>query len=200
MPNRPDAKTVIDACYAALAELGIQKKYLGGILPLNADFLGTIGLASGVHADVIRVHPSIGIHCIPLMKLVDAAVGEKYQKGRFPTISFPLGVTCPDIAQFHFKHDADILPESARLAATIKQYGIPYIHNLASYSELIPHLRQRVESLGGNPERYAVALYLSGDRDSAFSFLDEFIIKFLAENDLDFAARYKKFKAYLAAL
>ena len=130
------------------------------------------------------------------MKLVCAAEGAKYRLSEYATISYPLGVACPDVDQFYFQQEADILPESAHIAATIKQYGIPYIHSLASYSALLPRMHQPVDNLGGMPERYAAALYLSGDRQGAFAFLDAQITKFLTRNDNDFVAELRRLKSY----
>lgn len=130
------------------------------------------------------------------MKLVCAAEGAKYRLSEYATISYPLGVACPDVDQFYFQQEADILPESAHIAATIKQYGIPYIHSLASYSALLPRMHQQVDNLGGMPERYAAALYLSGDRQGAFAFLDAQITKFLTRNDNDFVAELRRLKSY----
>jgi hypothetical protein len=199
MSKRPDPKTVERACYEALSVLGIRLKYGVGSLPIEEGFLGWIGLNQGTHSTFVRVNPNIGIHCVPLMKLIDDAAGEKYQSGRWATLSYPLGEACPDVKQFIFESEADVLSEAARLTETIKQYGIPYIRSLASYSAMLPRLRKQVDSLGGAPERYAAALYLSGDIRGAFNFLTEQIATFAARSLVDQAEKLNKLKLHLEA-
>jgi hypothetical protein len=133
------------------------------------------------------------------MKLIDDAAGKKYRSGEFATLSYPLGEACPDVKQFIFESEADVLPEAARLTETIKQYGIPYIRSLASYDAMLPRLRKRVDSLGGAPEQYAAALYLSGDIQGAFSFLNGQIATFVARSFIDQAEKFNKLKLHLKA-
>lgn len=197
MNKRPDPKVIDLACYEALAVLGIRRKYGIGSLALDENFMGWIGLNQGVHSTFVRVNPNIGIHCVPLMKLIAAAAGEKYQMGRRTTISYPLGEACPKVKEFIFETEADILPEAARLADTIGQYGIPYIRSLASYGELLPRIRKEIASLGGAPERYAAALYLSGDIEGALNFIDAQSELFIDKHFIEEAAELKQLKFYL---
>lgn len=199
MNKRPAPKVVDHACYDALAVLGVRLRYGLGSLPVKEGFLGWIGLNQGVHPTFVRVNPNIGIHCVAVMKLVADARGEKYRSGEYATISDTLGVACPDVPQFIFESEADILPEATRLAETIKEYGIPYMRSLATYVALLPRLRERVDSFGGMPERYAAALYLSGDRQAALSFLDEQAATSRAKGYVGEAEALKKLRLYLEA-
>ena len=144
MNKRPNPKDIDCACYDALSVLGIKKKYGIGSLAIDENFLGCIGLNQGVHPTFVRVNPNIGVHSLHLMKLVADAAGEKYRRGEYPTLSYPLGEACPKVKQFIFETEADVLPEAKRLADTIKKYGIPYIQSLASYGAMLPRIRQRV--------------------------------------------------------
>lgn len=200
MRERPDTKVIDRVCYEALSALGIRKKYGIGSLAIEENFMGWVGLNQGVHPTFVRVNPNIGIHCIPLMKLIDDAAGEKYQMGRWATLSYPLGEACPKVKQFIFETEADVLSEAARLADAIGQYGIPYIRSLASYSEMLPRLHKRVASLGGAPERYAAALYLSGDVEGAFNFLNEQAAIFVDKHFNEEAEELNKLKRYLEGL
>ncbi|MFZ3017863.1 MAG: hypothetical protein WA056_05345 [Gallionella sp.] len=199
MNKRPDPKVIGRACYEALSALGIHKKYGIGILTIEENFMGWIGLNQGVHPTFVRVNPNIGIHSIPLMKLVADAAGEKYRSGEYPTLGYPLGEACPKVKQFIFETEADVLPEAARLADTIGQYGIPYIRSLASYGEMLPRIRKEVASLGGAPERYAAALYLSGDVEGAFNFLNEQAAIFVGKRFNNEAEKLNRLKRYFEA-
>lgn len=200
MNKRPDPKVIDRACYEALAAHGVRKKYDIGSLDIEENFMGWIGLNQGVHPTFVRVNPNIGIHCIPLMKLVTEAAGKKYRRGEYPTLSYPLGEACPKVKEFIFETEADVLPEAARLADTIGQYGIPYMCSLASYSAMLPRLYKRVANLGGAPERYAAALYLSGDIEGALNFLEEQTEIFVGKHFIEEAAELKQLKLYLGSL
>ena len=179
MNKRPTPKEVDKACYNALAALGVQLKYGLGTWPIDEHFSGWIGLNQGVHPTFVRVNPNIGIHCVAVMKLVAEARGVKYRKGEYPTHSCFIGTRCPDVLQLIFENEADLLPEATRLAEIIDQYGVPYIHSLASYDALLPLLHADVDNGDGFSATYAAALYLSGDTQGAFRFLEEQSAKYL---------------------
>lgn len=197
MNKRPDPKVVDLACYEALSVLGIRRKYGVGTLAIDKNFMGWIGLNQGVHPTFVRVNPNIGIHCVPLMKLIGDAAGEKYQMGRWTTLSYPLGEACPKVKQFIFETEHDILHEATRLAEAINECGIPYMRSLASYSTMLPLIRKEIGCLGDAPERYAAALYLSGDIQGAFNFLNEQIATFVAGNLAIQAEKLNKLKLHL---
>lgn len=199
MTKRPTPKEVDKACYNALAELGVRVKYDLGNWPIDEYFSGWIGLNKGVHPTFVRVNPHVGIHCVAVMKLVAEAKGDKYRKGEYSTSGCYLGALCPDVMQFIFESEADLIPEATRLAETIGQYGMPYIHSLASYDALLPRLREEVDGIGGGAEKYAAALYLSGDIQGAFNFIDEQIKKFLAKNRAPWIDALEKVKMHLEA-
>lgn len=194
MNTRPTSKEVNKVCYQALAALGVQMKYESGIWSMDEHFSGWIGLNQGVHPTFVRVNPHVGIHCVAVMKLLAEAKGEKYRKGEYATFGCYIGTLCPDVQQFIFESEADLLPEAERLTETIRQYGMPYIQSLTSYHALLPCLRDSVANMGWPGAKYAAALYLSGDIQGAFSFLENQIAKLLADRHVSGAETLQKLK------
>lgn len=182
MDKRPDSKTIENSCFEALVPLGVKVKYGIGMFPISDDFSGSIYINLAVHPSFIRVNPSIGIHCYPVMKLVYEAAGEKYQKGRWPTLRYPLGVACPDVDQFIFEKIDDIFPESTRLAHVIEKYAFPFIHGLANFQAVLPRIFESVDSLSGGPEIFSAATYLSGNEKGALDFLEKRIAELNERN------------------
>lgn len=182
MNVRPDPKEVERACVTALSNLGATVKYSTLMLPLDSNYFGWIGLNRGVHDDFVRINPNIGVHCTPVERLIALARKEKYQKGRFPTVSDPLGLICPHVLEFIFVSSTDLAPEADRLAATIRDYGLPHLQGLTNYDSLLTQLKERISSFGGAPERYSTALFLSGDKEGALHFLDEKIKELLGRD------------------
>lgn len=199
MNKRPTPKEVDMACHNALAELGVRVKYGLGNWPIDENFSGWIGLNKGVHPTFVRVNPNVGIHCVALMKLVAEARGDKYRKGEYATYSCYLGTRCPDVEQIIFESEADLLPEATRLAETIAQYGMPYIHSLTSYEALLPLLLTEVDNGDWDSAKYAAALYLSGNIQGAFNFIEEQSAKFLAKKYGSDAEALSKLRLFLEA-
>jgi hypothetical protein len=94
------------------------------------------------------------------MKLECELLGEKYQKGSIATLSTHIGNLCPDVDEFIFSEGASPECEAERLAATIFQYGIPFSKKYDSIEKSLPEIYEKINGLGGYPERFAAALYL----------------------------------------
>jgi hypothetical protein len=105
------------------------------------------------------------------MREVASLEGKKYQIGSVATYAIHLGELCPTESAFDFHGPADVDVESTRLAQLIAGTGVPYMRSLASFEALLPLLEGRVSSLGGYPERYAMALRLLGRFDAARTFV-----------------------------
>jgi hypothetical protein len=127
------------------------------------------------------------VHCIPIMKLVADLAGERYQLGRYATISTHLGELCPKEDAFEFSPEADIGAESERLAALLRTQGVLFMESHASFRAILPMIEERVPTLGGYPQRMAVILYLMGRREDAI----KFVIERQAEYEADPSVRTK---------
>ncbi len=172
--DRKFVNRVEKACDLALVQNGFERPRAGTrFFRLNEDFLGWVGLNKGNHADFLRINPFIGIHCIPVMKLKAELAGEKYKEGNFATVSIHMGEIAPEIDQFIFTSDTDIEQEANRLAREIVTHALPWMRSRANFEAIIPLLKEKVEMLGGYPERYALALYLSGSTEKAKNFVLE---------------------------
>lgn len=170
MNSVQDLKSIENSCAAALSQVGVKVKSGTGTLPIGNAFSGWVGLNSGRHKGFIRINPFVGVHCQQIMKLVASASGKKYRPSELATFSIYLGELCPEVSQFVFNDGDDSTKEAERLASTIEEFGFPYMRKIASYDALLPLLEKRVPTLGGYPQRYAAALYLSGKIDMALEF------------------------------
>lgn len=172
-----------DSCEAALVRHGFRRLRRDGVvLEIAKDFFGWVGLNVGNYGGSVRINPFVGIHCVPLMKLVSELCGEKYQLGRYATFAVHFGEVCPNVEVFDFWPDVDPLPESDRLATCLQEHGVPYMESYASLKALLPVLESRVSLLGGYPERTAVAYFLSGRNEDACRFVQVKQAEYLRED------------------
>jgi hypothetical protein len=172
-------RAVTDACEDSLVQRGFKRlKRNLVVLPVSDDFMGWTGLNIGKHDGFIRVNPFVGVHCVPAMRLIDELSGEKYQIGRYATYSIPLGELCPQIEVFEFSPDTDLQSEAGRLAETYEEFGKPFILKNSNYEEIMPKIHGLVPFLGGNPQRYASLLFLSGHKDAAIEFVESKRLEF----------------------
>ena len=187
-------KTIDDACDKALCALGAKRPRRGSrFFELSEDVLCWIGLNQGRHDDFVRINPNVGVHVVPLMKLESEFDGEKYKKGRFATLSVHLGELCPDVDVFEFYEGSDIEAEANRLAQSIVEYGLPYAKQYLSMKSILPVLKSQIPSLGGYPERYAIALHLSGKDDEARQFIEERKTYYRANESENVQNRFNQF-------
>lgn len=171
MGLRISTDVIESACLKAMERIGVSKKGSIRSLPIAPDFSGWIGLNVGKHAEFIRINPFVGIHCVPVMQMVAQARGKKYRPNEIPTFPVFLGTLCPDVEQFIFSDETNVEREAERLTSCIEEFGVPYLHSIANLSSLLPLLKEQVRSLGGYPQRYAAALYLSGKPREAIEFI-----------------------------
>lgn len=163
---------VKDSCEAALVRHGFRPIRRHEVaLDISRDFLGWIGLNVGNHQSIVRINPFVGVHCIPLMRLVADVSGEKYRLGSVATFAEHLGMICPHVEVFEFSGESERNSESERLAQVMRAYGQPYMEALASYEKLLPAMQERVPMLGGYPQRVAAALYLMDRHEEAREFV-----------------------------
>ncbi len=161
--TRVSAKEVMAICHAELARVGAKVSYGTPLFRIDIDNLAWVGLNRGVHNDFIRINPNIGVHCQPIQRLVCELSLERYQEGRFATVSFALGVATPaGTPEFIFRTLEDLRPEAERLASLLVDHGLPYLKQFVGYESLMSEIREFIPNLGGYPEKYAALMYLSG--------------------------------------
>lgn len=177
MSDKSDfSKLVLRACEQALVEAGFRKlRQQSVVYDLSSDFLGWVGLNYGCENDVgdVRINPFVGIHCIPLMRMIEELSGSKYQIGRYATFAVHLAEIDSSVGAFTFSLGDDIEKKARDLARVVARVSIPYMLQYVTLDALLPVLRARVPELGGYPQRVAVALYLSGDQSAAVKFVED---------------------------
>jgi hypothetical protein len=169
---------VREACYAALIRAGFKRYRKNGIdRDLGNGFRCWIGLNTALFSSHVEINPFVGLHVVPLEKLWTSLKSGKYP-GKYDrgvaTISVHLGVLRPDEKAFCFERRTNLDVEANRLAKLYEDVGMSFAREIASYEALLPLLQQRVELLGGFPERFACCLYIMGRREEAREFVPEF--------------------------
>ncbi len=186
MKSKCDAafkKQILSKCYDALESIGFTRFNKNGVdWPLGEGFNCWVGLNSALHSDRVELVPNIGLHVEP----VERMIFETDQSGNFPkynrkvaTYAFNIGTidSISDEPAFAFspnQSNSFLESECERLAYLYTNNGLEYVRTLASYDALAPLLKEYVNSLGGNPERYAVCLYLLGLKHESMNFLENF--------------------------
>ena len=172
MTSSDFAKGVEEACESALVDAGFKKLRKGRVVyEISSDFFGWVGLNKGVHGDMLRINPFVGVHAIAVMKLCAQLENVKYVKGEYATYAIHLGQILPDASTFEFRVGESYFEESRRLANCLAQRGLEYMISIADFDGLLPLIEARIPMLGGYPERYACMLYLCGKRVQARRFV-----------------------------
>lgn len=144
---------------------------------LSEDMLGWIGLNRGVHPGMVRINPFVGIHSIAVMSSYASYANEKYVKGDLATYAVHLGSLIPSFAPFEFYQDQAVSPTVVRLVDSVMGYGLPFMRSLAGYSPLLELIKPEIYTLGGNPQKYTMLLWLAGRKEEAIKFAEELLAK-----------------------
>lgn len=169
MNNRPNSKETEQLFYDVLKKAGIKNKYDIGIFEVKGNFLGWLGLNIGVHPKYLRVNPNVGIHSIPVRQLLDEIDGKKYQRGRFPTFSMPIGNICPDDLQFIIEKNEDIKLEADRLLTLMTERVIPHLAIFANKEAMIDYLTKDRQYLTTLP----AALFVYGRKQDSLDCINK---------------------------
>jgi hypothetical protein len=169
---------VCEACYSGLITAGFERYRKNRIdRDLGNGFRCWIGLNTALFSSHVEINPFVGLHVVPLEKLWTSLKSgkypSKYDRG-VATISVHLGELRPDEKTFRFGRRTDLNAEAKRLAKLYEGVGMSYAREISSYGALLPLLQQRVELLGGFPERFASCLYIMGRKKEAREFVLEF--------------------------
>lgn len=182
--NSNFSRVVLDACESALVRRGFRKLRLHSVVhDINKDFLGWVGLNHGREGVAVRINPFVGIHCIPMMRLVAELAGSKYQVGRYATFAVHLGEIDPNFHPFDFSSGTDIAVKADDMADHLCRQAIPFMEKHGNYDTLLPVLTQRLQELGGFPQRVAAGLYLTGRREEALEFVRQRRSEYLTDED-----------------
>lgn len=180
-------KEVRLACYGALEREGFTRFRKEGVdWPLDDGFHAWVGLNTGLYPDRVIVEPFVGVHVVPIEKLRSLKGGENPQKydRRIATYAIHMGqleTIGEDQRAFAFapqQSEGFIQSECERLAHLYATAGLDYARSIASYEALLPLLQERVDTLGGYPERVASCLYLMGRKAEARAFIETFPEKY----------------------
>ena len=172
--NTKFANFVEKECTKALVREGFESPRMRTrYIQLNEEFLGWVGLNRGNYADYLQINPFIGIHCIPIMKMVKELQGAKYKIGETATFAIHMGEIAPNVKQYIFQDETNITEVATRLSAEIMEFALPWMTKNASFESLLPKIEQKVDMLGGNPQWYASGLFLSGQEQNAKEFVQK---------------------------
>lgn len=172
MDGKTRAKEAENRFPQEIRSIGFSAKYGVSTLRIGDAFLAWVGVNIGVHAEFIRLNVNVGVHCQPVMKLIDEACGEKYFLGKNATIATPLAELVSDPEIGVIKNDQSIDVAVGRMVNALREEGLLFANGIASYPKLMELLKKRVANLGHMPERYVVAAYIFGEGDSVNSFID----------------------------
>jgi hypothetical protein len=163
----------LDTCRKMFVDAGFQSPRKWTInLGITDDFLGWVGLNSGLYPDHVFLSPFIGIHVVPIQRLLDEDRGRKYRKGASATISMHMGELTPKEKVFYVTRENKDL-EAARLVSLIGREAVPWMHMHATYEALLPHLDKKLSWLNGNPEKYAATLSALGRLEEMRQFIND---------------------------
>lgn len=176
------------ACYDALEREGFTRFRKEGVdWPMHDGFHVWVGLNTGLYPDRVAVEPFVGVHVMPLMKFytgLDKGVYVTKYDRRVATYAIHMGqleTIGEDQRAFAFaaqQSEGFIASECERLAHLYATAGLDYACSIASYEALLPLLQERVDTLGGYPERVASCLYLMGRKEEAREFVENFPEKY----------------------
>lgn len=181
--DREFKQRILLMCYEALENSGFTRfrKYQVDY-PIRDGFHCWVGLSAALYPDRIDLIPNVGVHVVPVEKLVcdfeQGPYAVKYDRG-IATYAINIGQldSCGDQRAFAFAPEQSssfISTECERLARLYLVEGVKYAKSISRFEKLAPLLNERVSSLGGNPERYAACLYLMNRRNEAIDFLKSF--------------------------
>jgi hypothetical protein len=170
---------ILLSCYQALADQGFVRFRKENVdWPFEDGFHCWVGLNAGLYAEYVEIAPFAGVHSVKIEKLWTSIKRGKYL-GKYDrgvaTYGLHLGQIAPSERVFQFRRGVNLRTEATRLAELYFRVGVPFAKSLASNESILSHLRDRVEMLGGNPERFSSCLFLMGYFDEARTFVENFL-------------------------
>jgi hypothetical protein len=172
-------EALLASCHRALARSGFIRYEPSKLdWPLSAHFHAWIRLNIRDTDEGHEIEPLIGLHAVAIERLwttLKTGPYRSFYRRDLVTIAEPL-------RQIAHLSDPILVPRGrrrreaiSRLVALYRTAGLDWASRLAEYDALEQALRPRVESLGGNPERLALCLFMSGRIEEAQSFVATFL-------------------------
>lgn len=177
-------KEILLQCYNALEKAGFSRfSKFNADWKIDNSFNCWVGLNSALYPDRVELTLNVGLHVKPIEELFcemdNGEYSTEYDR-KIATHSVSVGMldaVSDEEPAFSFSPEQDqffISSECERLARLYSTAGLEYAKSIASYGKLAPLIKDQVDTLGGNPERYACCLYLMGCKSDAINFLLEF--------------------------
>jgi hypothetical protein len=169
-------------CYDKLEQVGFTRYGKESVdFPFDDAFSCWVGLNTGLYPDKLTIHPFVGIHAPPIMKLYTSLERRKYSR-RIATYALGIGSLplAGEALQIHLspnQNDLFIESEIKRLVHLIIPEGLEYARSIASFEALLPLLESRIDMLGGYPQTVSCCLYYMGRLDEAKSFTEKMLAK-----------------------
>lgn len=152
--------------------------------PIHDGFHCWVGLVVSHERDRVYVIPNVGVHVVPLERLVCKIDGNPKRKYNRIIASYALPLSFfADLTNEQWVTITHSITESAidyqceKLAKIYATNGLEYARSIASYETLARLIEPIVDTLGGKPERYAGCLYLNNRKQDARDFLLNFPAK-----------------------
>lgn len=173
---------VLSECYDSLQRQGFSRYKKWGVdFPINNGFHCWVGLNTALYPDRLELIPNVGVHVVPIEKLIcdldNGAYAKKYDRS-IATYSIGLWEVCGQenhtFCFFPEQSSSLISAECSRLASLYSSDGLRFARGISNYGKLSELLADRVDSLGRVPERYATCLYMLGKKLEAKEFLECF--------------------------
>jgi hypothetical protein len=166
------------ACYRSLARCGFLRYERWSIdWPFDQHFHCWVRINVREAGRICVVEPMIGIHAAYIERGWTALKVGRYRsvyRRDLATVAWSLlpvaGLSRPLTIRRYEAGEADV----DDLVDLYRGVGLDFARGMAAYEALAPMLRERVGSLGGNPERFAFCLHLLDRRDEATAFVSEF--------------------------
>lgn len=190
-------RSIRDSCTREFSSRGYAKSKHGLFhIEVTKDFFGWIGLNEGVHSDRININPFVGIHCMPIEKMLAKCKGRRYRVGEIATFADHFGYVAPEAPgyQFRFFRNEPVEPLAKQLVEVVDDFARPAVVSQANYGSLISLLKEREARGGGVPEALAVAYYMTEGVESAQLYLDRIIEAFQEKGKEQIASRIVDFR------
>ncbi|MDF1585812.1 hypothetical protein [Marinimicrococcus flavescens] len=183
MSNGPFPALVRDICREAFVARGYERPTKDKIVVnINKISLGWIGLNAGSFKEFVQIYPFIGVHCIPVEKiLAECMQNIRYSKGRFATFakSFIEIAKNNNTTEFIFSKDKDeILIKGKSMSETVDEAARPYFEYLSDIDNLITSVEKRQSQGGGMPQRLAILYAVRYGKANAEKYLEAIEGKF----------------------
>jgi hypothetical protein len=177
--SKADKDNIVRLCCDALVEEGFIRFRRENVdRKIDENVYCWVGLNTKLTKEYVDINPFVGVHFVDIEKFwTSMKVGKfvsKYDRGN-ATYSIHMGKIAAGAPIFRFGSLTDIRAETRRLARMYADIGLEFSRSISSYEEVLPHLIDRSNVLGGYPERAASCLYMMGRYGEAAELIRRFL-------------------------